>query len=255
MKRIIILFALIFTSIASTLGQVKIGDNPNVINGSSVLELESSDKVLVITRVTDNQMNLIFPLEGAIVYNTDQDCIFQYGNMTWTSLCDQVGSRPLEFDTNTNILSLGDWGQVNLSSLIDDADNDPTNEIQILTFDNTTNTLNLVNGGSVNLGDVISDIETITTIVEGSNGTFTYTNESGAQTIIDVKNLETLTSLVLNNDNINIDYTDEDGVTNQLDLTNVVRNLETLTTIVEGSNGIFTYTDENGGLLILMLKT
>ncbi|WP_143032071.1 beta strand repeat-containing protein [Tenacibaculum sp. MAR_2009_124] len=94
----------------------------------------------------------------------------------------------------------------------------------------------------------------MTTIVEGSNGIFTYTDENGATTNIDVKNLETLTSIALNPDNTNIDYTDEDGVTTQLDLTNVVQNLETLTTIVEGSNGIFTYTDENGGATNIDVK-
>ncbi|MGG8496955.1 hypothetical protein ACQY1Q_11090, partial [Tenacibaculum sp. TC6] len=219
MKRIITLLALFFLSSINLLAQVKIGDNPNVIHDSSILELESNNKVLVITRVTDSQMNSIYPLEGAIVYNTDQKCIFQYSNMTWVSLCDSISSRQLIFNELTNELTLGDWGTVNLSSLINDADSDPTNEIQVLTFDNTTNTLNLLNGGSVNLGDVIKNIETLTTIVANADGTFTYTNENGNPTIIDIKNLETLTSIALNADNTNIDYKDEDGNTTQLNLT------------------------------------
>ena len=60
MKRIIILSILIFAPLITILSQVKIGDNPNVIDGSSILELESSNKVLVVTRVTDAEMNLMF---------------------------------------------------------------------------------------------------------------------------------------------------------------------------------------------------
>ncbi|WP_181072511.1 hypothetical protein [Nonlabens tegetincola] len=40
----------------------------------------------------------------------------------------------------------------------------------------------------------------------------------------------------MNADDTNIDYTDEDGVVTQLDLTALVQNLETLTTIVENTD-------------------
>ena len=67
--------------------QVKVGDNINTIDAASILELESADKVFVITRVTGAEMSLISPLNGAMVYNTDAKCIFVYEGTIWKSLC------------------------------------------------------------------------------------------------------------------------------------------------------------------------
>ncbi|MBT8282492.1 MAG: hypothetical protein KJO86_02050, partial [Muriicola sp.] len=50
--------------------QIKIGDNPQNIDPSSILELESTTRAFVINRVTTGQMNAIVPIEGAMVYNT-----------------------------------------------------------------------------------------------------------------------------------------------------------------------------------------
>ncbi|NKI27750.1 hypothetical protein HCG49_14365 [Arenibacter sp. 6A1] len=127
-------------------------------------------------------------------------------------------------------------------------------QLQSFSFDATTNLLSLTleNGGSVSvdLGS-LRFVETLTTIVENANGTFTYTDEAGNPTIIDITNLETLTTIALNVDNTHLDYTDEDGTTIQVDLTAAVKNLETLTTIVENVNGTFTYTDEAGNPTII----
>ncbi|MGJ8685720.1 MAG: beta strand repeat-containing protein, partial [Nonlabens sp.] len=94
--------------------------------------------------------------------------------------------------------------------------------------------------------DLVANLETITTLVDNTDGTFTYTNEAGATTVISVSALETLTTLVLNADDTNLDYTDEDGVTTQLDFTDLVANLETITTLVDNTDGTFTYTNEAG---------
>jgi len=81
-----LLFAIIM---ASTLlhGQVKVGDNINTIDAGSILELESSKKALVITRLSDVEMNALVPLNGALVYNTDLKCIFVFEGAVWKSLC------------------------------------------------------------------------------------------------------------------------------------------------------------------------
>lgn len=68
--------------------QVKIGNNPSSIHSTSILELESNDKVLVVSRLTTTQINAISPLEGAIVYNTDTKCIYIYNASTWRNLCE-----------------------------------------------------------------------------------------------------------------------------------------------------------------------
>ncbi|MRI00490.1 hypothetical protein GH721_08065, partial [Kriegella sp. EG-1] len=81
--------SLILIFFASALGysQVKVGENPNTIHQSSIIELESDSKVLVLTRVSDSEMYAIRPLAGGMVYNTEQGCIFQYNGTTWSSLC------------------------------------------------------------------------------------------------------------------------------------------------------------------------
>jgi len=67
--------------------QVKIGNNPQDINAGSLLELESTTKSLVLTRVTSIEMQAMQPPAGAIVYNTDENCVFFYNSTQWVSLC------------------------------------------------------------------------------------------------------------------------------------------------------------------------
>ena len=71
--------------------QVKIGDRSETIDPTSLLELESADKVLVITRLSTAQMQAITPLNGALVYNTDESCLFYYNGQIWINLCDALG--------------------------------------------------------------------------------------------------------------------------------------------------------------------
>lgn len=89
MRKNIFFLLLVFSfSITSVVySQVKIGNNPSQIDGNSILELESTNKVLVISRVSNTQMLTIKPLRGAIVYNTDEKCVFMYNGANWRSLC------------------------------------------------------------------------------------------------------------------------------------------------------------------------
>jgi len=82
-------FLFLFLTVTSTYvsGQVKVGDNINSIDAGSILELESRDKALVITRLTDIEMNALVPLNGALVFNTDLKCIFVFEGSIWKSLC------------------------------------------------------------------------------------------------------------------------------------------------------------------------
>lgn len=73
--------------------QVKVGNNPNQIDASSILELESTDKVLVITKANNSQMLAIQPLVGALVYNTEEQCVFTFNGSIWVSLCDNSTSN------------------------------------------------------------------------------------------------------------------------------------------------------------------
>lgn len=61
-----------FANSISGRAQVKIGNNANVISSSSILELESTTKMLVPPRMTNSQMNAILnPMEGGMLFCTN----------------------------------------------------------------------------------------------------------------------------------------------------------------------------------------
>ncbi|MEM9869538.1 MAG: hypothetical protein AAF765_17710, partial [Bacteroidota bacterium] len=86
----------------SLYGQIKIGENPQNLDASSVLELESSTRVLVITRVTNAQMLGITPLRGAVVYNTDTQCLHFYTGTEWINPCDRPDEQTFTADAIIN---------------------------------------------------------------------------------------------------------------------------------------------------------
>ncbi|CAM1361399.1 conserved hypothetical protein [Tenacibaculum sediminilitoris] len=64
-----------------------------------------------------------------------------------------------------------------------------------------------------------------------------------------IGNAETLTTLALNADGVNLDYTDENGATTQINLGALVTAQETVTSLVQETatpTGVITYTNEAG---------
>ncbi|SHJ17836.1 hypothetical protein SAMN04487911_11316 [Arenibacter nanhaiticus] len=131
-----LLFFLLLFGISAQ-GQIKIGDNPQNIAPGSVLELESSTRALVITRISTAQMNAIVPLQGALIYNTDSNCIHYYNGTQWLNLCDAL--------TNSGNISLEDNGDGTYTFT-----NADQNTTIIL---NTTNTSFLLENGNLVLTD------------------------------------------------------------------------------------------------------
>lgn len=122
MKRILLFISLFCCICISTYSQVKIGDNPSQIHSSSILELESSDKVLIISRMTTTQIVAISdPQAGSLVYNTDQNCVFMHDGTSWRSLCNTInGINVTTSNTAPTNPNLGDFW-------INDAQNNATN--------------------------------------------------------------------------------------------------------------------------------
>lgn len=85
---LITIYILCITSYTSIDAQVKIGDNPGNINNSSLLELESTDKGILISRLTSSQKNAIAsPSQGLLIFQTDSVSGFYYYNgTTWEIL-------------------------------------------------------------------------------------------------------------------------------------------------------------------------
>ncbi|MDM1399075.1 hypothetical protein HX049_18295, partial [Myroides odoratimimus] len=116
--------------------------------------------------------------------------------------------------------------------------------------------------------------ETVTTLVNNTNGTYTYKSENGTETIIDIpasvaNNFETI---VNNNpvavkeiiekvakdvagnviyDGTNLIYKDAEGKDQIINLDTLVKANETVTTLVANPNGTYTYNSENGTATII----
>lgn len=75
MKKLILSLTVFSLAYFSLKAQVKIGNNPNSINATSILELESTTKGLLITRMTSSELNaLVSPLLGQKVGIYHQQC-------------------------------------------------------------------------------------------------------------------------------------------------------------------------------------
>ena len=108
MRILIFLGLFILTSFITLNAQVKIGANPQNIDPSSILELEDNSRALVITRLNDVQMANMSPLRGALVFNTDQDCVFYFNGTTWENLCADNNTTNISLELQESELTLTD---------------------------------------------------------------------------------------------------------------------------------------------------
>ncbi len=94
-------------------------------------------------------------------------------------------------------------------------------------------------------GTITNIEETVTTLDNNGNGTFTYTSETGVVTTYD----EATTTITLSTNNQDIEYVDENGVTTTLNLCAAVDSCETVTTLIfNTSTDQLEYTDEAGDI-------
>jgi hypothetical protein len=118
-NKIINLCVLLFSFIA--FAQIKIGDNPTNIGISSLLELESTNKALLITRVV-NTSSIISPVNGMLVYDLSANCIKGYQNGVWTECLGLTTSELVliqignEGDTGNTVPSVVTVAQINTIS-------------------------------------------------------------------------------------------------------------------------------------------
>ena len=228
-------------------------------NNSAQLDIVASNKGILIPRVslqsnTDTSTITSGNIESLLVYNTNTASSITPGYYYW------YNNKWHRIITDQNFIN-----QV-VTTLVDNGDGTytyksedgtitvidiPANEtLTSLVYDATANTLTYVdehkNGTVINLQTLVRNVETITTLIDNSNGTYTYTNEKGVQTTIDSNHTDVLTTIAMNPDNVHIDYKDEAGNITQLDLTQAIKNLETTTTLVDNANGTYTYTNEKG---------
>ncbi|MGB5237189.1 MAG: hypothetical protein WBN59_06105, partial [Flavobacteriaceae bacterium] len=132
-------------------------------------------------------------------------------------------------NTNTGVIYYWDGTSWELTSSDDQ-------QLQNFIYNSGTNTLSLTieDGNTVNV-DLGALNDTVTTLVDNGDGTFTYTSENGTATTFDAK----IASVV---DNLDGTYTitDDSGTSVTIDTNN------TVTTLVDNGDGSFTYTSEDG---------
>jgi hypothetical protein len=96
------LIAMFFIFSNNLCAQVKIGDNPSSINSSSLLELESSSKGLLIPRMTETERDaIVSPTTGLQIFNTTTNQPNFYNGVTWTHVANQKAYGSLYYTENT----------------------------------------------------------------------------------------------------------------------------------------------------------
>lgn len=94
MKRICLLFISVLI-IAHARTQIAINNTGNVAAGSSILDISSTNKGLLIPRVTSAQRNAIAnPETGLLVFDMDRTTLFMYDGVQW---------RPLSFSSEKKL--------------------------------------------------------------------------------------------------------------------------------------------------------
>ena len=93
--------------------------------------------------------------------------------------------------------------------------------------DNTNTNVQTIATHTSGDGTVTQIEETVTTLVDNGDGTFTYTSEDGTTTTYD----ETTTTIALSTDNQTIEYVDENGIQTDLNLCAAVDSCETVTSL------------------------
>ena len=92
-KTILTTIAVLFLGF-NGISQLKIGDNPGTIGTSSILELESTNKGMVIPRVA-NSAAIATPVAGMLIYDNSQSCFIMYQSGTWGACVGNTGSTSL----------------------------------------------------------------------------------------------------------------------------------------------------------------
>jgi trimeric autotransporter adhesin len=119
MSKLKLLSIIIATLFATNVhAQLKIGDNPNTIFASSALEIESTDKGVLIPRMTKAQKNtIVTPSTGLLVFQNAPDSVgFHYYNGTqWIWL--QNSAEGWSTNGNNNITASNFLGTINNQAL------------------------------------------------------------------------------------------------------------------------------------------
>lgn len=109
------LLLFLFLSSCCISGYAQVGINTEVPDEKSILEIISSDKGILIPRMTEAQRDAIQPTttnqQSLLIFNTDEDC-FNYWHkvdMEWKSICGKIGKANFEISDCNSIAVTGHY--------------------------------------------------------------------------------------------------------------------------------------------------
>ena len=71
----------------------QVGVNTSTPNSSSLLDIQSTTKGLLVPRLTNTQMNAVTsPATGLTIYNTDASSLYVFNGLTWNSKEDRIAA-------------------------------------------------------------------------------------------------------------------------------------------------------------------
>jgi hypothetical protein len=219
-KMKIIILSLALFSITSVFSQVGIGTT--TVESSVILQLDATDKALLLPRVT-NTAAIITPVNGMLIFDVSQNCIKGYQNGSWTA-CYASGTRaPVGVADTATVLEDAPPTSINVIANDTDADGDNLTLVAVSTS----------GGGSV---AIIDNVSVIYTPLANYNGTETITYSVSDGTFINTSGTLTVTITPVNDDGIPpIAFADLEIVTGDSSVTtsiNVIAN----DTDVDGDN-------------------
>ena len=295
-----LLFALL--ALLSVTVQAQVGIGTELPNNSTQLDIVSEDSGVLFPRIsltssTDTSTISNGNVTSLFIYNvaTANDVIpgyYYWDGLRWRRLINENDATL--FETLTNLVDNGD-GTITYTN--EDGTNQTIDIAAIVAANETVTTLVQADGtytytsedgitttfnvtqtgngdpsgngtvgaaGDIYVDEATGDIytfdgttwvlsggpsfETVTVLVDNGDGSITYTDEDGNDTTINlatiIDNFETVTNLV-DNGNGTITYTNEDGTNQTIDIAAIVAANETVTTLVQ-ADGTYTYTSEDG---------
>jgi ABC-type oligopeptide transport system substrate-binding subunit len=185
--KIIIILSLALFSITSVFSQVGIGTT--TVESSVILQLDATDKALLLPRVT-NTAAIITPVNGMLIFDVSQNCIKGYQNGSWTA-CYASGARgPVVVADTATVLEDATTTSINVIANDTDADGDNLTLVTVSTS----------GGGSVAIN--ADNVSVNYTPRANYNGTETITYSVSDGTFINTTGTLTVTITLVNDEPI-----------------------------------------------------
>jgi len=117
MRIITILVSCFLVSVSTFAQSVAINTDGSTANSSAALDIKSTDKGMLIPRMTSAQRTAISnPAVGLLVFDTDSGSFWFYGGSSWTQLIDNANNPSGAWTTNGSNISNSNSGNVGIGT-------------------------------------------------------------------------------------------------------------------------------------------